>query len=209
MPRRRVKPHRDAVPRTFGVFRREVTALLAAKGMSGQEATRTVLRWNDYVKARWSEGKPPCAVSDHLMRWSKEKVVCPCKRGGDPSPKCKVHGRRSARDADNPRPGEVYEAKTSGRRWEVVSVQGERITMRPVGARSEGQLVFAKSSLKGMRVLKGAIKSFLDKVLGGEVEDTSPVAMEAAIRRGSDPGPRRRTRRLSRKAPARRRRRAR
>jgi len=206
--RRHVKPHRDAAPRTFGVFRREVTALLAAKGMSGEQATRTVLRWNEYVKARWGEGKPPCAVSDHLMRWSKEKIVCPCKRGGDPSPSCKVHGRRRARrDADNPRPGEVYEAKTSGRRWEVVSVQGERITMRPVGARSEGQLVFAKSSLKGMRVLKGALKSLVDRILGGEEEDTNPVAMEAAARRGSDPGRRPRKSRLARKAVSRRRRR--
>lgn len=196
--RRRVRPHRDAAPRTFGTFRREVVALLAAKGMSGEQATRTALRWNEYVKARWAEGKPPCAVSDHLLRWSKEKVVCPCKRGGDPSPRCKVHGRRSSRDADNPRVGEVYEAKTSGRRWEVVSVQGERITMKPVGARSEGQLVFSKSSLKGMKTLKGAIQSFLDRVLGGQEEDTNPVAMEAAIRRGSDPGGRRR--RLARKA---------
>lgn len=201
--RRRVKPHRDASPRTFGVFRREVTALLAAKGMSGEEATRTVLRWNDYVKARWSDGKPPCAVSDHLMRWSKEKIVCPCKRGGDPSPRCKVHGRRARRDADNPRPGEVYEAKTSGRRWEVVSVEGTRITMKPVGARSDGQLVFSKSSLKGMRILKGAIKTFVDRILGGEEEDVNPVALEAAARRGADPGGRRR--RLTRKVSRRRR----
>lgn len=196
--RRRVRPHRDAAPRTFGTFRREVTALLVAKGMSWEQATRTALRWNDYIKARWSTGKPPCAVSDHLMRWSKEKVVCPCKRGGDPSPTCKVHGRRRVRrDADNPKAGEVYEAKTSGRRWEVVSVEGDRITMKPVGVRSEGQLVFSKSSLKGMRVLKGAIKSFVDRILGGEEEDVNPVALEAAARRGSDPGGRRR--RLTRK----------
>lgn len=200
---RRVRPHRDASPRTFGTFRREVVALLAAKGMSGEEATRVVLRWNDYVKARWEDGKPPCAVSDHLMRWSKEKIVCPCKRGGDPSPRCKVHGRRRVgRDADNPRVGEVYEAKTSGRRWEVVSISGDRITMKPVGARSEGQIVFSKSSLKGMKTLKGAVQSFVDRILGGQEEDTSPVAMEAAIRRGADPG--RRRRRLTRKARRRR-----
>lgn len=309
--RRRVRPHRDAAPRTFGTFRREVVALLAAKGMSGEEATRTALRWNDYVKVRWEEGKPPCAVSDHLMRWSKEKVVCPCKRNGDPSPRCKTHGKRAlrarrdpvrlrsvwlevdgaarddarqmapydagdtpqgllnvyrsaksviedlmsesgasehglsrainpreakalrkmvdakygrrikahnqkatpvkktrtrkrtSRDADNPRPGEVYEAKTSGRRWEIVKVDGERVVMRPVGARSEGQLVFSKQSLKGMKTLKGAVQSFVDRVLGREQEDVNPVALEAAARRGSDPGGRRR--RLARKAKARRR----
>lgn len=205
--RRRVRPHRDASPRTFGTFRREVVALLAAKGMSREQATRTVLHWNDYVKARWQDGKPPCAVSDHLMRWQKEKVVCPCKRGGDPSPRCKVHGRRTRRDADNPRPGEVYEAKTSGRRWEVVSVEGERVVMKPVGARSEGQLVFSKSSLKGMKTLKGALQSFVDRILGGQEEDVNPIALEAAVRRGSDPGGR--MRRLARKAASRRRRRVR
>lgn len=222
--RRRVKPHRDASPRTFGTFRREVAALLAAKGMSGEEATRTVLRWDDYVKARWAAGKPPCAVSDHLMRWSKEKVVCPCKRGGDPSPRCKVHGkrRRVRRDADNPRPGEVYEAKTSGRRWEVVSVDGERVTMRPVGARSDGRLVFAKSSLKGMKIMKSAVDSLLTSILGPRIEpkiEMKPddaearLARKAAIERelaktkafAGDPASKRK-RRLARKAKRRRRR---
>lgn len=217
--RRRVKPHRDASPRTFGTFRREVAALLAAKGMSGEEATRTVLRWDDYVKARWAAGKPPCAVSDHLMRWSKEKVVCPCKRGGDPSPRCKVHGkrRRVRRDADNPRPGEVYEAKTSGRRWEVISVDGERVTMKPVGARSDGRLVFAKSSLKGMKIMKSAVDSFLTSILGPKAEsnplDEARVARKAAIERelaktkafAGDPASKRK-RRLARKAKRRRRR---
>lgn len=285
--RRRVKPHRDASPRTFGTFRREVAALLAAKGMSGEEATRTVLRWDDYVKARWAAGKPPCTVSDHLMRWSKEKVVCPCKRGGDPSPRCKVHGkrrrvrrdaagsnrgiiarliageavghdeipsravfmsiagalkplgyqlregaegfyakkrvsgdasrRRVRRDADNPRPGEVYEAKTSGRRWEVISVDGERVTMKPVGARSDGRLVFAKSSLKGMKIMKSAVDSFLTSILGPRVEssplDEARVARKAAIERelaktqgfAGDPAGKRK-RRLARKAKRHRRR---
>lgn len=226
--RRRVKPHRDAAPRTFGTFRREVVALLVAKGMSGEEATRAALRWNDYVKARWEAGKPPCAVSDHLMRWQKEKVVCPCKRNGDPSPRCKVHGRRRrrvGRDAANPQPGEVYEAKTSGRRWEVVSVKDERITMKPVGARSEGEVVFAKSSLKGMKVLQGAVSSLLDNLLGKSKpeEDDSiqrevSAARRAAIEKQLGPvdlkgkpanrDPNRR-RRLARKAASRRRRRTR
>ncbi len=197
--RRRVKPHRDASPRTLEMFRREVAVLLAAKKMSGEEAIRAVAKWRDYVKDSWEKGKPPCAVSDHLYRWQKEKIVCPCRPGGDPSPRCKVHGRRTRRDADNPRPGEVYEAKTSGRRWEVVSVDGGRIVMRPTGTRSEGQLVFSKSSLKGMRLLKGAIRSFVDRVLGREEEDVNTVGLEAAARRGADPGGRRRRARVKRR----------
>lgn len=201
---RKVKPTRDAEPRTIQTYRREVFALLVQKGISADRAARLLGRWDVYVRRRWSAGRPPCAVSDHLARWDKEGVVCPCKRGGDPSPKCKIHGRRRVgRDANTPRVGEVYEAKTSGRRWEVVKVDGERIVMKPVGARSQGEIVWSKQALKGMKPLRNAVSSLLSKVLGTSTEirekDDGPgeIALEAAARRGSDPNGRRR--RLARK----------
>jgi hypothetical protein len=160
--------------------------------MTGEEATKTVLRWNDYVKARWEMGRTVDAVSDHLLRWSKERIVCPCKRNGDPSPRCKVHGkRRTSRDADNPRPGEVYEAKTSGRRWEVVSVDGDRVVMKPVGARSEGQQLWSRGALKQMTPLKSAVGSFLDAILGKPKVDDEASARKARILESLAPVPER------------------
>lgn len=194
-------------------------------------------------------GRSPEAVADHLGRWQKEKVVCPCKKNGDPSPRCKVHGRRRTsrdevdprrptptqvldkktgkyvwilltghgfgrevkgrdgkvmtfatkreaqnhvlrkskrtlqrvgRDADKPKIGEVYEAKTSGRRWKVVDVDGDRITMEPVGARSEGRLLWAKQSLKGMKQVSGVegLLRFLGIAPGAAPKDDDKVVRE-------------------------------
>lgn len=160
-------------------FRREVVTLLASRGFSGQDATRLVIRWDDYIRARWSMGRSPEAVADHLGRWQKERIVCPCKKNGDPSPRCKVHGkrRRTSRDASAPRVGEVYEAKTSGRRWKVVNVDGDRITMEPVGARSEGRLLWAKQSLKGMKQVSGVegLLRFLGISPSGQKDDDKVV----------------------------------
>lgn len=173
---RRVRPHRDAEPRSLPRFRGEVLALLVTKGISKPRAKQLMQDWKDYIEKRWKMGRPPCAVSDHVARWRKEKVVCPCRRGGDPSPSCKVHGRRRVgRDADNPRPGEVYEGKTSGRRWEVVSVDGERIVVKPVGARSEGELVWSKRAFKQMKPMGGVLQSIKEAILGPAKEEPRPV----------------------------------
>jgi len=67
-------------------FRREVVALLVAAAKSGEHgprldsthALRLVIKWDKMLRLRHSQGKPPCNVSDHILKYEKQGVVCPC-----------------------------------------------------------------------------------------------------------------------------------
>ncbi len=64
-------------------FRREVVALLVAARtakprLDSSSALRLVVRWDRMVRLRHAEGKPPCNVADHILRYEQDKAVCPC-----------------------------------------------------------------------------------------------------------------------------------
>lgn len=146
------------LPRSLPQFRLEVTALLmVGHGWSKKRALSGVQRWSKYVAKRWKQGKPPCAVADHLSKWDREKTVCPCHRKRRcPGRKSGRGGRRarSSRDADNPKEGEVYESKR-GNRWRVSSVDGEKISVESAGRKTPGRLLWSRSNLRGMREVEG------------------------------------------------------
>lgn len=77
---------RRAVP--LPRFRREVVALLmaarvGARRLDSTQALRLVIRWDRMVRLRHSQGKPPCNVVDHILRYERDQAVCPC---GNPLP---------------------------------------------------------------------------------------------------------------------------
>lgn len=97
-------------------FRREVVALLmaaraGARRLDSTQALRLVIRWDRMVRLRHSQGKPPCNVVDHILRYERDQAVCPC---GNPLPspindnrdpstrrggcrRCSRHGARGSR----------------------------------------------------------------------------------------------------------------
>lgn len=73
------RPREVPLPR----FRREVVALLVAarsggKRLDSTQALRLVIRWDRMVRLRHSQGKPPCNVADHILKYEKDQAVCPC-----------------------------------------------------------------------------------------------------------------------------------
>jgi len=165
------------LPRTLATFRREVAGLLTITHKYTREhALRAIAKWDLYLRKRWSDGKPPCHVADHIYRWEKEQViVCPCGRRTSPShdpDRCRHrhrtsrariqhhtrrsrrHSRRVSRDAENPRSGEIFESR-AGKRWRIDDVNEGRIVVESAGVRQVGRLVWKKENLKGMRMVQG------------------------------------------------------
>lgn len=146
------------LPRSLAQFKLEVTALLMVGHRWSEKRSRAaVKRWSRYVAKRWKQGKPPCAVADHISRWDHEKAVCPCHRkrrcpGGKGGRRSKRKG--TSRDADNPKEGEIYESKR-GNRWRVSNVDGERVYVESAGRKAPGRLQWSRSNLKGMREVDG------------------------------------------------------
>jgi hypothetical protein len=80
---------------------------------------------------------------------------------GWPKTHAEKHGMRKnahkdsvGRDADNPRPGEVFEARTTGRRWRIVRADARNVVVEPAGQRTDRQLLWGRSNLKSMRFLR-------------------------------------------------------
>ena len=158
------------LPRTLAMFRREVAGLLTITHKYTRErALHAIAKWDAYVRKRWMYGKPPCHVADHIYRWEKEKTVCPCGRqtssSHDPQrcrhrrrrarARTRTHARRhNARDAENPRTGEIFESR-AGKRWRIDDVNEGRIVVESAGVRQVGRLVWKKENLKGMRMVQG------------------------------------------------------
>lgn len=83
-------------------FRREVIALLMAgrpsshpRRLNSTQALRLVIRWDRVVRLRYRQGKPPCNVADHILKYERQGAVCPC---GNPLPS-PLH-QSPARDKD-------------------------------------------------------------------------------------------------------------
>jgi hypothetical protein len=109
--RRTRRSSRDADYRLVPLprFRREIVALLVAAKerprLDSAKAFRLVVRWDSMVRLRHSEGKPPCNVADHILRYERDGAVCPCgaplvteaSRDRDRTPglcrRCVRHGR--------------------------------------------------------------------------------------------------------------------
>lgn len=72
-------------------FRREVVALLVATSRKGgygrkldsDQALRLAVKWDKMLRLRHGQGKPPCNVSDHILKFEQHGDVCPC---GAPAP---------------------------------------------------------------------------------------------------------------------------
>lgn len=157
MKRKKVIPKRGMplLARTFPKFQLEVTALLVVgHGWTPKAATKAVRRWDKYVRRRWKEGKPPCAVADHLSKWRKEGSVCPCKGKKRDCARCRRGRGRVGRDAENPQEGELFESKR-GNRWRVVSVEGDRYYVENEGRKTPGKLAWSRSNIKGMKMIEG------------------------------------------------------
>lgn len=171
--------------RTLEKFRLEVTALLVVgHGWTPKAATKAVKRWDRYVRRRWKEGKPPCAVADHLSKWKKEGSVCPCKgpdrRGSGKARDCarcdarrargKGDGGRSSgrsssspffhRDARDPsrdadNPKEGELFESKrGNRWRIVSIDGDRYFVESEGRKTPGRLAWSRSNIRGMKTVE-------------------------------------------------------
>lgn len=155
------------LPRTLEKFRLEVTALLVVgHDWNPKSAAKAVRRWDKYVRRRWKEGKPPCAVADHLSKWKKEGAVCPCKGrkrdcsrcggkgvGGDGSRRhSSFHSSR--RDAENPKEGELFESKR-GNRWRIKEIRGDRFYVENEGRKTPGVLAWSKRNIEGMKLVEG------------------------------------------------------
>ena len=105
MRRHSYRTRRDAGPESrarhvpLAQFRREVVGLLAVgRGIDGERAIRLVAKWDGVVRLRWREGKPPCNVADHIVRYERQGVVCPCGSSSasrDPDRRCRRCGRRA------------------------------------------------------------------------------------------------------------------
>lgn len=66
-------------PRPFPRFQREVAALLVAgHRYTREKALSAVARWRRVVASRWHKGQPPCVVSDHIAKYEREGIICPC-----------------------------------------------------------------------------------------------------------------------------------
>lgn len=133
---------------SFPLFNRRVVALLVSS--FGKRSSKLALKWRAVAFSRWRAGKAPSNVARHIMKYERQKVVCPCKPGGDPSPRCPRHGLYG-RDASNPQKGEVYESK-NGNRWLVVgrNMKGRVVVKRAPG-RFDGELYWTPEMLKALK----------------------------------------------------------
>lgn len=188
------RPAHDAEARRLSRFKREVTALIIARGYSAPNAKRVVERWRKYVAKRWKDGRPPCSVSDHLMKFERENLVKPAtdkKRFRLSKPEFhRVMRKRSrsktrhSRDAENPKVGEIFESR-NGTRWEVVGVTENRVDVRRAGHRSSGPLRWAKSVIK---TLKGKPVRHEEAVKDARAEVPAPrPTLFESLLKGSKP----------------------
>lgn len=129
------------------LFQREVATFLAREyRMDGEHALRMLAKWSDVVTLRHEEGKTASNVAGHIMKYERQKVVCPCKTVARDCI-CRTrrarHARRMSRvsrDPSNPQPGEVYETKF-GNRWLVTGKTSKgRLTVKRAGNRYDGEL---------------------------------------------------------------------
>ena len=67
--------------------------------LDSTRALRLVIRWDRMVRLRHSQGKPPCNVADHILRYERAGAVCPC---GNPLPS-PLHGARDKERGACPR----------------------------------------------------------------------------------------------------------
>lgn len=196
-------------PRTLARYRREVVALLAVgHKIPMTHGLRLIKKWDKYVRRRWSEGRPPCNVADHISKFERERLVKPAR---DPKP---MRGgkwvftrkkfrqtmfRPGGRDADNPRLGEIYETR-AGNRWEVVSVRDKLITVKRAGNRSEGPFQWGKETLKGMKEVRKPFLGGLFSSGAEKKEEPAPTWPSWKPTQGDPDARRKRKKTLARKA---------
>lgn len=194
--KRKYRPARDADFRTLSQFRREVRALLIAKGMSGKRADGLIHKWRKFVRLRWQNERPPCSVSDHITRFERERVVEPY--GMWITKRSLLRHRKKterARDADNPRVGEIFET-SSGNRWEVLEVDGERVLVRRAGHRNPGELQWKRTNLRGLRSVN-PVRARVDAAQ--EVPEEKPGILARIFTPERDPSRRKVKKKISKK----------
>lgn len=168
-------PRRRHVP--YAQFQAEVRGLLTkGRRITPRRAASWVRRYRKYVHLRWSEGRPPCMVADHLFKYETQRVL------------------RPRRDWEKPEAGEIYETKR-GDFWEVIGATDNRVDVRRAGHRvgSAQQLRWGKGALKGLKEVKK--KTLLTEAQAAD-EASEFQALLAAKRSGAanDPSGRRRRR---------------
>lgn len=91
--------------RPLARFRREVAALLVTSHRTDSARALSLLaKWDKFVRYRWSHKYPACNVADHIAKYEKQRVVCPCVDHAPPGfpaaardPDCKLPRRFSKR----------------------------------------------------------------------------------------------------------------
>lgn len=155
-------------------FRREVVALLVAARqhprLDSTAALRLVIRWDRMVRLRHAQGKPPCNVADHILKYESQKAVCPCgsplqsARDKDRAPRrchrCSRRGLGSRRD-----PGTVSKLH----RYDTVFV----ITYRYQGS-EDRHAVVARSDEGARKEFKQETWAQGARILSVEDTDESP-----------------------------------
>lgn len=164
MKRKKVIPRRGMplAARTLPQFRQEAAALLVVgKGWTAIRAAKAVVKWDRYVRKMWQQGKPPCSVADHIVKWEKEKVVCPCKRRG-----CKgCFTRKTSRDPSDPQKGEVFES-SRGNKWKVVEKANGLVYVESAGRKTPGSLAWSPSQFRNMKSVEGGSRQL--SLFGGD-----------------------------------------
>lgn len=88
-----------------------MAARTGGQRLDSAQALRLVIRWDRMVRLRHSQGKPPCSVVDHILRYERDQAVCPCgnalpsplRPNRDPNQaragcrRCSRHGARGSR----------------------------------------------------------------------------------------------------------------
>jgi hypothetical protein len=120
--------------------------------LTGRTALFLVKKWDRYVRTRWSQGKPPCAVADHLVKFEREHLVKPYR----------------AYHEHDPEVGDIYETR-AGNRWKVVGKLEHRIFVDRAPPRGSGILPWSEKNLSGLKKV-----SKDTRVLGGEAANNDP-----------------------------------
>lgn len=175
----------------YADFRRGVArALVQRFRASRTDAVKLVKKWNDVILSRWMAGQTTGKVAEHVHKYERQGVVCPCERRLRDCPR---HGRhRTARDAENPKPGEVYETRW-GNRWMVTGKTPKgRVVVRRWTPRYDGELQWTPAMLAKLKLVRNAEAAAVAKALPPDIRERAFPSGASLIDRiiGRKPGTR-------------------
>ena len=116
-------------------YKRKVGHLLARR-LSPSVVKRLLKNWDHLIRARWSMGKRPENAANHVVRYDRERLLF-------------------GRDAQNPKPGEVYESR-AGNRWLVTGKTPKgRVLVKRTTPKYSGELQWTPAMLARLKQVRG------------------------------------------------------